>query len=279
MKRWQFFRCCALFNPFRRPVETYNQCGRWRGVQQSKTPHEPIAGKRILLTGGTTGIGRAIFLALAREDARLLTFGREREPLDEVLRLAGLDAKSGMIADVSRREDIERVFDALDERLGGIDVLIACAALGAQPVHEMSEDDWRYVVEVNLIGYMSCTRAALNRMMAQGSGLIVLISSISPEIKADGESVYAATKAGVNAFALTLRKEVADHNVRIAVIEPGSVGSDMQECSADEQREAVSRGEMLFAEEVAEAVSFVLTRSSRCDIPMLRIEPLRQKTG
>jgi NADP-dependent 3-hydroxy acid dehydrogenase YdfG len=177
------------------------------------------------------------------------------------------------------RQDIELVFEAVDARLGGIDVLIANAALGAEPIHEMEEDDWREVVETNLVGYMSCTRAALKRMMAQGGGQIVLVSSISPDIKKTGESVYAATKGGIDAFGLTLRKEVADANIRISVIQPGSTGSDMQPCSAEEQREAIARQEMLFAEEVAEAILFVLTRSARCDIPVLRIEPLRQKTS
>lgn len=184
-----------------------------------------------------------------------------------------------MTADASKPEDIERIFAAVDERLGGIDVLIACAALGAQPLHEMSDEDWRYVIDTNLVGYLACARGALKRMIAQGSGLIVLVSSISPEIMAPGESVYAATKGGINHFALTLRKEVGDKGVRVTVIEPGSVGSDMQPCTAEEQREAIAQGEMLFAEEIAEAVEFVLTRSTRCDIPMLRIEPIKQKTA
>lgn len=248
-------------------------------MTQEKTPHEAITGKRILVTGGTTGIGRATMLVLAQHGAQLLTFGREQDALDEMLQTAGLPATCGLAADSSKRGDIERIFTAVDERLGGIDVLIACAALGAQPLHEMDDDDWRYVIDTNLTGYLACARGALKRMLEQGSGLIVLISSISPEIMAPGESVYAATKGGINHFALTLRKEVADRGVRVTVIEPGSVGSDMQPCSAEEQREAIGKGEMLFAEEVAEAIEFVLTRSTRCDIPMLRIEPIRQKTG
>ncbi|WP_429277792.1 SDR family oxidoreductase [Novosphingobium gossypii] len=248
-------------------------------MEQQKTPHEALAGRRVLITGGTTGIGRATLLALAAQDARILTFGREEEALRHALSLAGLSDDSGLNADASSAADIEKIFAAVDDRLGGIDVLVACAALGAQPIHEMSDADWRYVVETNLVGTMACTRGALERMVAQGSGQILLVSSISPEIKAPGESVYAATKAGIDAFALTLRKEVSEKGVRICVIQPGSVGSDMQPCTDREQREAIARGEMLFAEEVAEAIAFVLTRSGRCDIPTLRIEPINQKTG
>lgn len=233
--------------------------------------------KRILITGGTTGIGRATLLALAREGADLLTFGRHSPELAETLRQAGLPATAGLAADASRREDVDRVFAAVDEHLGGLDVLIACAALGAEPIHHMGEDDWRYVVETNLMGYMACVRAALQRMLAQGRGHIVLVSSISPQIMAPGESVYAATKSGVNAFALTLRKEVADQGIRISVVEPGTTWTEMQECSEEDKQAAVAKGEMLFAEEIAEAIQFILSRSEHCDIVSLRIEPSRQK--
>lgn len=246
---------------------------------ENETATSSLQGKRVLLTGGTTGIGRATLLALARAGARVLTFGRHQEPLDEALELCGSAEVSGMIADTSRPEDIDRVFARADELLGGVDVLINNAALGAEPLHEMADRDWRYVVETNLVGYLACTRAALERMRGQGSGHVVLISSISPEILAPGESVYAATKGGINSFALALRKEIAGDGVRISVIEPGSVGTDMQPCSAEEQREAIAKAEMLYAEEIAEAVVFVLTRSPRCDVAMLRIEPLKQKTS
>jgi NADP-dependent 3-hydroxy acid dehydrogenase YdfG len=255
------------------PVHT----GSSRMATDNTTRH--LEGKRILLTGGTTGIGRATLLALARNGARLLTFGRTQEPLNEVLELCGTAEVSGIIADASRPDDIERIFTSVDATLAGIDILVANAALGAGPIHEMADEDWRYVVETNLVGYLACSKGALERMRAQGSGHIVLISSISPEILAPGESVYAATKAGINAFALTLRKEVAEDGIKVSVIEPGSVGSDMQPCDSEEQRQAIARAEMLYAEEIADAVLFVLSRSERCDVSMMRVEPLRQKTS
>ena len=88
-----------------------------------------------------------------------------------------------------------------------------------------------------------------------------------------------ATKAGVQAFAETLRKEVATRNIRVTVIQPGSVATDMQECSEEEKRAAVARDEMLHAEEIAEAIVFALTRSARADVVTLRIEPRIQKTA
>lgn len=246
--------------------------------------HTSLAGKRILLTGGTTGIGRATLELLAAEGARVLTFGRHQEALDEAMDGARAGAGGstelfGITADSATKEGIEQVFAAVDEKLGGIDMLVACAALGAQPIHEMADDDWRYVIETNLVGYLACARAAIKRMERQGGGHLLFVGSISTEIKAEGESVYSATKAGIQAFAETLRKEIADKNIKVSVVQPGSVETDMQECSDAEKREAVANHEMLQAGEIAEAIHFILTRSAACDVVNLRIEPRIQKTS
>lgn len=242
------------------------------------TPPTTLSGRRVLLTGGTTGIGLATLKALAAAGARVLTFGRHQDALDAAL--GGIDGDVvGIVEDAATREGIDRVFAAVDDRLGGIDILVACAALGAQPIHEMAEDDWRYVVDANLTGYLACARAAILRMQQQGGGHLLFVGSISTEIKAAGESVYAATKAGIQAFAETLRKEVADMRIRVSVIQPGSVDTEMQECSAEEKQVAIAEGRMLPAEEVADAILFVLSRSPSCDIVNLRIEPLIQKTA
>lgn len=237
-----------------------------------------LSGKRILLTGGTTGIGRATLKALAAEGAHVLTFGRHQETLDEAL--SDIDGTvKGIVADAATAEGIEQVFAQVDDQLGGIDILVACAALGAQPIHEMADADWRYVIDANLTGYLACARAAILRMEKRGGGHLLFVGSISTEIKAAGESVYAATKAGIHAFAETLRKEVADKGIRVGVIQPGSVDTEMQECSEGEKRAAIAEGRMLPAEHVADAILFMLTRSANCDIVNLRIEPLLQTTG
>jgi 3-hydroxy acid dehydrogenase/malonic semialdehyde reductase len=137
----------------------------------------------------------------------------------------------------------------------------------------------RYVIDTNLVGYLACAKAAIERMERQGGGHLLFVGSISTEIKAEGESVYSATKAGIQAFAETLRKEVADKNIKVSVVQPGSVDTDMQECSADEKHEAVAAQQMLQADEVAEAIHFILTRSPSCDVVNLRIEPRIQKTS
>ena len=244
-------------------------------------PRVRLEGKRVLVTGGSTGIGRATVGMLAKAGAHVLTCARDQGDLDRAL--ADLEETRGtcssIVADLAERDGMDSVFAAVDERLGGLDMLVACAGLGAQPIHLMEEDDWRYVVETNLIGYLASARRAITRMEAQGGGHLLFVGSISTEIKAEGESVYSATKAGIQAFAETLRKEIADKNIKVSVIQPGSVATPMQECSEDEQRQAVENHEMLLADEVAEAITFALTRSERADVVNLRIEPRLQKTS
>ncbi|WP_260596634.1 SDR family oxidoreductase [Sphingomonas endolithica] len=244
------------------------------------TDRNSVAGKRVLVTGGTAGIGRATVAMFAKEGAHVMTFGRHQSSLDESLADAAGVAGSaeGLIADVATAEDMDRVFAAVDDKLGGIDLLVTCAAIGAEPLYEMAEDDWRRVIETNLIGTLAAARRAIPRMEAQGGGQLIFVGSISVDIKKPGESVYAATKAGIQAFAETLHKEVADKNIKVSVIEPGSVATPMQECSDDEKAKAIADHEMLFADDVAEAILFAATRSAGADIVNLRIEPVRQKT-
>ena len=108
--------------------------------------HTSLKDKRILVTGGTTGIGRATVSLLVSEGADVLTFGRNEADLEQALAEArqGDGSCVGLTADAATREGMDAVFAAVDEELGGIDMLVACAALGAQPLHEMAEDDWRF---------------------------------------------------------------------------------------------------------------------------------------
>ena len=195
-------------------------------------PHtsvESLIGKRILLSGGTTGIGRAIGELMSSYGAKVFTFGRHQQQLDEALsamRDAGGQA-DGMVADSARAEDIQRVVEQAQQQLGGLDILINCAALGAESLAEMADEDWRYVIDTNLVGYLALTKEALRLMQEQGTGHIVLIGSMSAQVRESGSSVYVATKAAIEGFAESLRKEVNQKGIKVSLIEPGAVGSDM----------------------------------------------------
>lgn len=249
--------------------------------QQQSTVHtavESLADKRVVLTGGTTGIGRAIARLLCESGARIFTFGRHQEPLDEVLTLlreAGGQA-DGMVADSASADDIRQVFQRADQALGGLDILINCAAIKAEGIGDMPDEEWRYVIETNVMGYLAATKEALNRMQPQGKGHIVLIGSMSADVREEGSSVYVATKSAIQGFAGSLRKEVNAKGIKVSLIEPGAAGSDMQPTSPDEEREAQEKGDMLKAEDIAASVYYVLTQAQRCDVVRVQIRPHMQ---
>ncbi len=200
--------------------------------------------------------------------------------------LAGVAAELGrgaplhdFAADLSTSAGIAALFTAVDEKLGGLDMVIACAGVGSGPLMEMDDAGWRYVLESNLASYVGCTRAAIERIRAAGidHGMIVLVGSISVHIKAVGESVYNAAKGGVASFAETLRKELMPERIRLTLIEPGAIGSAMQPYSAEERSRFIEEFQMLPPAEVADAILYAATRPRGVDVVTLRIEPLHQK--
>ncbi|MCR6659696.1 MAG: SDR family oxidoreductase [Asticcacaulis sp.] len=240
-----------------------------------------LHGKRILVTGGTTGIGRATVAQLAEAGARVLTFGRHEPELQDLLENARQysDTVYGLVADVSSTDGIAKEFTEVDAQLGGLDILIANAGLSVEGAQDTPDSEWRNAVETNFLGYIASAREAIQRFRTSGGGHIVFVGSISAEAQSPGTSVYAATKAGVETYAKTLRKEVMEENIKVTLVEPGSVGADMQEKSPEEQRAAIEKHEMLYAEELADTILFALTRSPRTNVSVVRVEPRVQKKG
>jgi NAD(P)-dependent dehydrogenase (short-subunit alcohol dehydrogenase family) len=238
--------------------------------------------RRVLITGGSGGVGRAVAQRMLAEGARVLIAGRNEFELRRIVEKMSTDELGeieAVTADLSNATGVERMFERVDGWLGGLDVLVACAGVGSGPLMEMAEPDWRYVIESNLISYVACTQGAVERMRAGGvkDGLIILVGSISVHIKAVGESVYNASKGGVASFAETLRKELMKESIRVTLIEPGAIASAMQPFSAEERADRTRRYEMLPPEEVADAILYAATRPVGVDIVTLRIEPLVQK--
>jgi len=241
-----------------------------------------LEGKRVLITGGGGGVGSAVALRMAGQGARVLITDRDdadlRRAVNEV-RAAGPGEIEAVVADASDRSGTDTVFEHVDSWLGGLDILIACTGVGSGPLMEMDDDGWRNVIETNLVSYVAATKAAIDRIKAQGGtdGMIILVGSISVHIKAVGESVYNASKGGVASFAETLRKELMDDQIRLTLIEPGAIGSAMQPFSADVRDKLMQAYEMLPPTEVADAIMFAATRPPGVDVVTLRIEPLHQK--
>jgi 3-hydroxy acid dehydrogenase / malonic semialdehyde reductase len=228
--------------------------------------------KLMLVTGGTTGIGRAITIELARLGANVLIFGRHKKELGDALAaITDVPGKvEGMIADQSKSEDVVKVFKKARD-MGKLSALVANAGISAEGLADLSDKEWRYAMETNLLGYMDVAKRAVDAFDG-GKGDIILIGSVSAENRSKDSSVYTASKAGIQGFAHAFRKEMGSKGVRVSLIEPGSVGSDMQDSSPEEQRKKIAQSKMLKAEDIAELVSFILTRPSRCTISAVRIE-------
>lgn len=239
-----------------------------------------LSGKRVLITGGAGGVGRAVAERMAASGARVLIADRGELELRGVIEsLAQGGEIGGVTADLSSPTGLTRMFDRVDSWLGGLDILVACAGVGSGPLMEMDDVDWRYVIESNLVSYVACTKGAIDRIRAGGTrdGMIILVGSISVHIKAVGESVYNASKGGVASFAETLRKELIPESIRLTLIEPGAIGSAMQPYSEEERDREMQAYKMLPPAEVAEAILFAATRPPGVDVVTLRIEPLVQK--
>jgi len=247
-------------------------------VGRKASENVDIAGKGILITGGTTGIGRATALLLAEHGARVFTFGRHQDELNDAmndLRKVGGEV-FGITADVTKREDVERIFSEAERGLKTIDILVNNAALAADDVADTSFEQMEYIVRTNLLGYMACAHEAAERMKKQGFGHIVNVGSMSADVREEGSSVYVATKAGIQGFSEAFRKEVNKYGIKVTLIEPGAVGTNMQPASPRKQRKKVEDEEMLKAEDIAECVHYCLVQPKRCDVVVVQIRPHMQ---
>lgn len=241
------------------------------------TQVEPLAGKSIIVSGGTTGIGRATAILLASYGVKLLIFGRHepelREAMAEVEKAGG--EVHGLVADQSKEEDVKRVFQHADEKLGRIDVMINNAAVAAAKLIDTPDEEWRYVIQANIMGYMACSREAAIRMKKNGRGHIVNIGSMSADIREE-QSVYVTTKAAIQAFSESLRKEVNGLGIKVTLIEPGLTGTDLVGMKPEEQKEKEKKQEMMKAEDVAVSVHYCLTQPKRTDVVMVQLRPHMQ---
>ena len=233
-----------------------------------------LKGRKALISGGTTGIGRAIAILLASEGAKVYVCGREVEPLHDALRsIREVGEGDGINVDLTKQQDIERFVSEGEKFLGGIDIAVINAALAAETLEETDPDYIRYVMDTNLTAFVEMAKLATDRMQA-GSD-VVFIGSMSSVTQEGGSSVYVATKTGVEGFATALRKELAEKDIKVGIIQPGKTGTDMQypDFPPEKQREWEEQHKMLRAEDIAVAAHYMLTQPRRSLVSMIHVEP------
>lgn len=204
--------------------------------------YEDIKGKRVVVTGGASGIGFATAKRFAKEGAKVVIFDINKNALDEVIK-DNSDLVGGALVDVSNEESVKEGFLRADELIGGIDVLVSNAGISIRNLFkDTSYAQWKKVLDINLGGMYLCAKEALKRMEEQKSGVVLFTASTNGM---EGHPYYAdynASKAGVILLGKTLALEYAPY-VRVNSICPGYVLTPMQRSEySDEMLEKVNQG-------------------------------------
>lgn len=236
-----------------------------------------LKGKGVVITGGTSGVGRATAILCASQGAHIFVCGRDKQKLDDVLsELSQFSVKSGgSVCDVSDASQVKSFFDAAHDSMGTIDILVNNAGLPGNSILNSSHEQWQSVIGTNLIGYFNCTEAAVKLMKGRG-GFIVNIGSLGVRVLDNGADLYMAAKAGVAGFTHSIRKQLVSENIKVTLLNPGAIGSGMVTESPEEIKERIKDGKMLSPDEVAEAIIFCISRPASVDITELEIRPHQQ---
>ena len=183
-------------------------------------------GKVVLVTGGGTGIGRAIAEAFLAEGARVAITGRRREPLDAVAKGRGKSLLP-IVADVTKAADRKRIVETTVRELGKLDVLVNNAGVySAKPLLETTDDELKNLFDVNVLGLIGITRESLPEL-ARSKGNIVNVSSVVATAVFAGSAGYSTTKAAVDHFTRLLAAEVGSQGIRVNAVSPGLTDTDM----------------------------------------------------
>ena len=237
--------------------------------------------KTILITGATSGFGRACAEIFSAQGWQLILTGRRRERLEALQADLRDSVRQVIPLDVRQRQ---QVFAEL-EGLKDVDVLLnnAGLALGLEPSWEVDIDDWDTMVDTNIKGLMYCTRALLPQMVARNRGDIVNIGSTAGSWPYPGGNVYGGTKAFVQQFSRNLRADLLGSKVRVTNVAPGMAESEFSNVrfkGDDAAADKVYAGtEPLRPEDIAEIVYWVVSRPPHVNINALEVMPVDQAWG
>ena len=241
-----------------------------------------LTGKVALVTGASSGIGKATALALAAEGARVAIAARRMERLKNLAeRIRQLGGEALPIeTDIADETQVSAMVERTLQHFGRLDMLLAVAGVGvAAPFQNTTTAEYRQMLDVNVLGLLYCVNAALPPMKRQGMGHIVIVSSgtgryVHPSV------VYSGTKHAASAIAESLRREISGDGIRVTVIEPGAVKTEFVAQMRADIREAVARRlgdmEQLESEDVAAAILYAVTQPSRVNVNILTLYPAGQ---
>jgi NADP-dependent 3-hydroxy acid dehydrogenase YdfG len=247
-----------------------------------------LDGTAALVTGASSGIGEATARALAAQGAAVAVAARRKERLDALV--GQIEAAGGRAvaieADVTEHEQAVDTVERTVAELGRLDTVVNNAGvmlLG--PIVDAPLEEWERMVALNVNGLLYVAHAALPHLLRAAEdgprrvADLVNVSSVAGRRAMLGSGVYNATKFAVNAFTESLRQEVTDRFVRVSVIEPGAVATELASHNRDEIREQLVAGfdfERLSAEEIADAIAYVVTRARHMAINEVLIRPTQQ---
>jgi len=229
-----------------------------------------------VVTGGTRGIGRAIAERLLGEGAAVAICGRSNQSVETALgALQPLGRVIGIAADVTQPGQVSAFFAAVDGEFGGLDILVNNAGQGVfGKVADLTLDQWRSNIELNLNGPFYCSREALARFRKRGGGFIVNISSLAGKNPFSGGAGYNASKFGLNGFSEAMMLDHRYENVRVATIMPGSVDTGFSGGPSDRSGDT---SWMIAPEDVAEAVAMVLRMPARTMVSRIEMRPAQPR--
>lgn len=236
-----------------------------------------LEGKVALVTGASSGIGRATALALGELGVKLALVGRSAEKLATVAKKAGSDVLV-LPADLTEPGAVSQVVDATIRRFGRIDIVLPNAGLYIPgDVADGDPDAWDELIAINVNSVFRLARAVLPGMIAQGGGQIVVTSSVAGHQAIQWEPVYSASKHAIQAFVHGLRRQTMKHNIRVGSVAPGIVLNELWGYTDPAAIDAkVEAREGLRSEDVADAVLYMLTRPANVTIRDLVILPQNQ---
>lgn len=239
---------------------------------------QPLENKVVIITGASSGIGAATARALAQHGCKLTLAARSVERLEALAEELGRAQTLVAPTDVTDAAQVAAMVERTIAHFGRVDVLFANAGIYIPgQVAEGDPDAWARLMDINIDGVLRPVHAVLAHMMAQKAGDILVTSSISGFVDIHWEPVYSASKHAIQSFVHTLRRQVAQHGIRVGAVAPGLVANELWGFTEPERiAEMVEKHAGITSEDVAEAVVFMLSRPPHVTIRDLVILPQQQ---